>query len=223
MVEKNFAVSVVICRPLMRKFLARRARELLGQLRELEARPLGPRESCRYRDEKLKILRKRVENASKCQLGDTTGPFDVDGKCFDGKRYRDLMRYIGRQCFSIPYWGPHIARTEHITLVHGDAVARGMSVDDPSVTALGSQAMHGTDTQERFYDNARRKKITFFEGRHRGIYQSIVPITQGASASPELPCTGGGENHVYRHFSLIYFGGLGGKPNEVHEYVKVMG
>lgn len=181
MAENIFALIVVICRPLMKELLARRGRELLGQLRKLEAKHPGKMPA-----EKLKALQKRTEIASKSKLGDTTGPFDVNGKCFGGKRYRDLMRYIGRQCFGIPNWGPHIARTEHITLVHGDDMPRNV-LGRPKCNSFREPVMHGRDTQERFYDNARRKKNPFFEGPHRGILQSIVSINSGNGSFSRAP------------------------------------
>lgn len=131
-----FVVLIVICRPLMRKLLQQQADERERKLTALEAKPLGPRETLDGRRNRVKKLRKRVEEAMEKKLGETTGPFDEDGRSLNTKAYGDLLRLVGVHCFGIPNWGAHIARTEHITLVHGHAVRKGVLVDHPDV-ALG--------------------------------------------------------------------------------------
>lgn len=189
-----YAVHIVICRPLMRKLLELRAEKLAGELDKLEQQPLGPRETLRSRKGKMEKMCKRVKEASGKKLGGTTGPFDEDGKCFDNKAYGDLLRFVGRRCFGILNWGSHIARTEHITGIHTDAVQKGMSVDHPDVVQLGRLAGHGEDTQERFYDAMRTRLSGFFVRSHAGLLQTCRTLS--SPPSTEIPSTDKGENFV---------------------------
>lgn len=187
-----FVVLIVICRPLMRKLLQQRADELANELDELKAKPMVPRETPAGREKRINKLCKRVEEARGKKLGETTGPFDEDGRSLCEKAYNDLLRFVGVRCFGIPNWGAHIARTEHITLVHGDAVKKGMPVDHPDVSQVGWSAGHNGESQLRHYDNERNRDggSGFVQG-HGGILQSLEFVTEepGGTSPPstELP------------------------------------
>lgn len=59
-----YAIHVAICRPLMMRLLELRAEKLEAEMDELEARPMGPRESLQARNkQKLEQMCKRVEKA----------------------------------------------------------------------------------------------------------------------------------------------------------------
>lgn len=134
------------------------------------------------------MLRDRVEKARGCKLGNTTGPFNEDGECFGNKRYGELLQYVGERCFGLPNWGSHIAQTEHMTLIHSDAVDHDMSVDHPGMQQLGRQAAHGPATQEGFYDMKDRIK-GWFVRRHGGMQYSTMSIsvaTPPAAAPPPV-------------------------------------
>lgn len=85
--------------------------------------------------------------------------------------------------------GLPIARTEHITLIHSDAVDHDMSVDHPGVQQLGRQAGHGPATQERFYDDMKDIIKGWFVRRHRGMLystRSMSVATPPAAAPPPV-------------------------------------
>ena len=179
-----FVVLIVICRPLMRKLLQQRAAEREKELITLEAQPLGPRETLNGRRKRVEKLRKRVEEAKEKKLGETTGPFDENGRNLCEKAYGDLLQLVGVRCFGIPNYRAHIARTEHITTVHGDAVRKGMSVDHPDVTQIGWLAGHGEESQYRFYDDERNRNGSEFVQAHCGFLQSLETVTAKPGGMP---------------------------------------
>lgn len=187
-----YVVLIVICRPLMRKLLQLCADELAIELDEMKAKPMGPRETPAGRRKRIDKLCVRVEEARGRKLGETTSPFDEDGRSLCKTAYTDLLRFVGVHCFGIPNWGAHIARTEHTTLVHSDAVRKGMPVDHPDVSQVGWSACHGGESQVRFYDDQRNRDggSRFVQG-HGGILQSLEFMTEEPGGTPppstELP------------------------------------
>lgn len=75
MVRNAFAVSTVICRPLMRKLLVNQARDRREKLRELRASPSASATA-------VQKATRLAEEADSYRLGDTTAPFNANGKCF---------------------------------------------------------------------------------------------------------------------------------------------
>lgn len=197
-----YAALIVICSPLMKELLRLRAEQLQRELDELEDKPMSSRETLGGRKARMEKLHRRVEKARGEKLSATTGPFDENGKSLGTKSYSDLLRFVGRSCFGIPNWGSHIARTEHITLVHTAAVERGMSVDHPDVVQLGWEAGHGEATREKFYENIWQKNGSDFVCGHGGLFQSLTRATSRAAPgatplSPGLPPMSGDHLHCF--------------------------
>lgn len=164
-----FAVSTVICRPLMRKLLANQARDRRVKLNELRASPSASPTA-------VKKATRLAEEADGYRLGDTTAPFNANGKCFtvDDGRYLDLFQFVGERCFGLSNWGPNICRTWHITMISADAVSEGMAIDDPDLFAQCALARHGTSSRVKYYDVAKEQAVTKtpFGKAHAGLLQS---------------------------------------------------
>lgn len=196
-----WAVFIVICPPLMRKLLELRVSELEKKLADLRVKPLG-NQTLEKRQDSIEKARGALEKASSCSVGDTTAPFDENGKCFKAKvdengeethckGLRDLFEYVGQRCRGLSNWSPHVARSEHVTLFVKDCVSKGIDRTDHRFLNFAARGRFGWMTMQQAYDFQRSARAPGEEG-HSSMLRSARTLATAATPAPVQPETSQG-------------------------------
>ena len=173
-VADGYAVMIVVGRPLMRKLLANRREE--EQRKEKEKG--GPNVSKRVND-----------IGRKYRLTDKLCPFTEDGQAYDRAKLFDMYKYVGMRALGIPFFGPNVLRTVHVTKVVRHCLLKGIDPDHPDVVRLIALARHGEDERMKTY-NLMKAEVVELGGNSFGYVNRGINSTSGASSESSEQATG---------------------------------
>lgn len=167
-VKDAYAVMMVIGRPIMRKLLAKELAEEQQRLKK--------------EGKSNKVINAA---AKKYRLAEKVGPFNKNGKCYGNKELYELFKYVGKRALGLPFFGPNILRTVHVTRVVKYCIKNGIDSNHPDVVRLFALARHGEHERKRSYDSLKADVVNdtgVFGRSMMGVNSSVgderTPTTQ---------------------------------------------
>lgn len=70
--------------------------------------------------------------ASRYLLTEKIGSFDEKGKVYDNNKLYNLFKYVGKRALGLPFFGPIILRTIHVTKVVRYCVENNIDPNHPA-------------------------------------------------------------------------------------------